>query len=62
MGISISPEDSRDAETLLSAATTALSNAQRDGETYRFYTRGMNEMVRERLSLESHLCAPSKSY
>nr|EDZ39226.1 MAG: Response regulator receiver modulated diguanylate cyclase/phosphodiesterase with PAS/PAC sensor(s) [Leptospirillum sp. Group II '5-way CG'] len=61
LGISLSPEDSRDAETLLSAATTALSNAQRDGETYRFYTRGMNELVRERLSLESHLLRALKN-
>ena len=61
MGISLSPEDSRDAEALLSAATTALSNAQRDGETYRFYTRGMNELVRERLSLESHLLRALKN-
>ncbi len=55
MGISLGPEDGRDAETLLSAATTALSNSQRDGETFRFYTRGMNDLVRERLSLESDL-------
>ncbi|MCL4461067.1 MAG: EAL domain-containing protein [Nitrospirae bacterium] len=55
MGISLSPEDGRDAETLLSSATTALSNAQKDGETFRFYTRGMNDLVRERLSLESRL-------
>lgn len=55
IGISLSPEDSRNAETLLSFATTALANAQREGEAFLFYTRGMNDLVTERLSLESRL-------
>lgn len=55
IGISLSPDDSRNAETLLSFATTALANAQREGETFLFYTRGMNNLVMERLSLESRL-------
>lgn len=55
IGIALSPEESRNAETLLSFATTALANAQREGETFLFYTRGMNDLVMERLSLESRL-------
>jgi len=59
MGISMSPNDGDDCQTLLQNAGTALYRArQRGGDTCQFYTTDMHEIAFKRLSLENNLrCA-----
>ncbi|HSW06913.1 bifunctional diguanylate cyclase/phosphodiesterase [Aquabacterium sp.] len=56
IGVSLFPEDGRDAETLLKNADTAMYRAKDKGcGTYGFYTAQMNAQGSERLALESGL-------
>ncbi|MCA1613675.1 MAG: EAL domain-containing protein [Acidobacteria bacterium] len=56
IGISLSPVDGRDAETLLRNAVAALHRArQHGGGLYEFYTADMNAEALRRLALESDL-------
>lgn len=56
IGISLSPGDGREAETLLRNAGAALRRArEHGGGVYEFYTAGMNAEALTRLSLESDL-------
>ena len=56
IGISLSPDDGEDCQTLLKNASTALFRAkEKGGDTYEFYTADMHERAFKRLSLESDL-------
>ncbi|HUF18677.1 MAG TPA: EAL domain-containing protein, partial [Thermoanaerobaculia bacterium] len=56
IGISIFPEDGKDAESLLRNADTALFRAKDAGrDNYQLYEAGMNARALERLALESRL-------
>jgi diguanylate cyclase (GGDEF)-like protein len=56
LGISVYPEDGRDAETLLKNADTAMYRAKDQGrDHYQLYTSAMNATALERLALESSL-------
>jgi len=56
IGISLSPRDGQDAQTLLRNARSALKRAKcRGGNTHEFYTADMNAKALERLTLESRL-------
>ena len=56
VGISIYPEDGRDAETLLKNADIAMYLVKQQGKnSFRFYSPQMNVHLMERLSLESGL-------
>ena len=56
IGISIYPEDGRDAETLLKNADIAMYLVKQQGKnSFRFYSPQMNVHLMERLSLESGL-------
>jgi len=56
MGISIFPEDGRDADALIRNADMAMYQAIEDGgNTYRFFRREMNERAAERVRLEGRL-------
>jgi diguanylate cyclase (GGDEF)-like protein/PAS domain S-box-containing protein len=56
IGISIYPDDFEDAETLLKAADTAMSDAKKQGRNnYQFFRDDMNVHARERQSLEGSL-------
>lgn len=56
LGISLSPDDGGDCQTLLQNAGTALYRArQKGGDTCRFYTSDMHEIAVKRLSLENNL-------
>jgi len=56
IGISIYPDDFEDAEALLKAADTAMSDAKKQGRNnYQFFRSDMNVHTRERQSLESSL-------
>jgi len=56
LGISVYPDDGRDAETLVKNADSAMYQAAASGSgTYRFYTHDMNARSAERLSLEGRL-------
>lgn len=56
IGISISPKDGEDVETLLRNAETAMYRAKEQGRyTYQFYTDEMNAKSLARMNLESHL-------
>jgi len=52
IGISIAPEDSEDAQTLLKNADSAMYQAKDEGRnTYRFYTPEMTKLALERVNL-----------
>ncbi|MDP2677741.1 MAG: EAL domain-containing protein [Rhodoferax sp.] len=56
VGISLYPEDGKDAETLLRAADTAMYNAKEKGRNnYRFFTAAMNEAAQQRLITTTRL-------
>lgn len=56
LGISLSPDDGSDYQTLLQNAGTALYRArQKGGDTCRFFTNDMHELAVKRLSLENNL-------
>jgi diguanylate cyclase (GGDEF)-like protein len=56
MGISLYPDDGRDAETLVKNADTAMYRAKEQGrDNYQLYTPAMNASALERLALESDL-------
>lgn len=55
-GVSIHPQDGPDVETLLKNADVAMYRAKERGRnTFQFFTSEMNELVNERLALESSL-------
>jgi len=56
IGISVSPEDGRDAETLIRNADAAMYHAKEAGRAnYQFFTEQMNQAASRRLALESDL-------
>ncbi|MET0064882.1 MAG: EAL domain-containing protein [Candidatus Thiodiazotropha sp.] len=56
MGISLFPDDGESVGMLMSNADIAMYEAKRSGRnTFRFFTREMNEQVREKMALESRL-------
>jgi diguanylate cyclase (GGDEF)-like protein len=56
IGISVFPEDGRNAETLLKNADSALHFAKKEGgDRFRFYEQKMNSTAMDRLSLEADL-------
>jgi diguanylate cyclase (GGDEF)-like protein/PAS domain S-box-containing protein len=56
VGITMYPADANQAETLLRNADTAMYRAKEEGKnSYRFFTREMDERIRTRLLLESAL-------
>ena len=56
IGISVYPDDGRDAETLLQHADAAMYHAKKNGRsTFQFFTSTMNTFARERLELENGL-------
>ena len=56
LGISLSPDDGADGQTLLKNAAAALDRAkQQGGDQYQFYTADMNAAALKRLSLENDL-------
>lgn len=54
-GAAVTPEDGLDSETLLKNAEAALKTAKASSDKYKFYTRSMNALVSEKLTLESKL-------
>src|SRR5262249_29878931 len=56
IGISVFPDDGRDAETLIRNADAAMYHAKEAGRAnYQFFTEQMNQAASHRLSLESDL-------
>ena len=56
IGISVFPQDGRDAETLLQHADAAMYHAKKNGRSsFQFFAPVINEFARERLELESGL-------
>ena len=56
LGISLSPDDGADLQTVLKNAAAALDRAkQQGGDQYQFYTADMNAAALKRLSLENDL-------
>jgi diguanylate cyclase (GGDEF)-like protein len=56
LGISIYPDDGKDAETLIKNADTAMYRVKQQGKnSFRFFSPQMNVHLMERLSLESSL-------
>jgi len=56
IGIALYPEDGATVDELLRHADAAMYNAKRAGrDTFRFFTRSMNEAIQARLALERHL-------
>jgi diguanylate cyclase (GGDEF)-like protein len=56
IGISVSPDDSRDTQTLLKNAGAAVSRArEQGGNSYQFYTADMHSKALKRLALENNL-------
>ena len=56
IGISIYPDDGKDAESLLKNADAAMYHAKQSGRNnYKFFTHDMNARVLQRLSLEGSL-------
>jgi len=58
IGISLFPEDGKDAETLMRAADTAMYHAKSNGRgNYQFFTEELNTTIQHRLTIESQLRA-----
>ncbi|HZW12658.1 MAG TPA: EAL domain-containing protein [Noviherbaspirillum sp.] len=58
IGISLFPEDGKDAETLMRAADTAMYHAKSNGRgNYQFFTEELNTTIQHRLAIESQLRA-----
>jgi predicted signal transduction protein with EAL and GGDEF domain len=56
IGVSVFPDDGRDAETLIKNADTAMYQAKENGhQTYRFFKSAMNERAVARQSIEEGL-------
>ncbi|MGD8908052.1 MAG: diguanylate cyclase, partial [Chromatiales bacterium] len=56
LGIALYPEDGNNVSTLMSNADIAMYEAKRSGRnTFRFFTRDMNERVQSKIALESQL-------
>ncbi|MBS1220101.1 MAG: putative diguanylate cyclase/phosphodiesterase & domain with sensor(s), partial [Proteobacteria bacterium] len=56
IGISLYPQDGRDAETLMKHADAAMYKAKESGRnTFHFYEKGITERVMRRIHLESRL-------
>lgn len=56
LGISIFPDDAKDADTLLQFADTAMYQAKEAGKnTFKFYTKDMFDVVKKRLNMEHEL-------
>jgi diguanylate cyclase (GGDEF)-like protein len=56
LGISVSPDDGTDSETLLQHADAAMYHAKKSGRNaYQFFAPAMNAFARERLELENGL-------
>ena len=56
IGISIYPDDGRDAETLIKCADTAMYHAKESGRNnYKFFEQGMNDRAVQRQSIEADL-------
>lgn len=56
IGISLYPEDGRDAETLMKHADAAMYKAKENGRnTFHFYEQGITERAMRRIQLESRL-------
>ena len=56
IGISVYPEDGRDADTLMKNADTAMYRAKDEGRNnYQFYTPSVNQEGIERLKMETML-------
>lgn len=55
IGISLYPVDGETREALLKNADTAMYQAKREGNTFRFYRREMNQQAAVRLGMESRL-------
>jgi diguanylate cyclase (GGDEF)-like protein/PAS domain S-box-containing protein len=56
IGVSVFPDDGRDAETLIQNADTAMYQAKENGhQSYRFFTSAMNERAVARQSIEEGL-------
>ena len=56
IGVSLYPQDGKDAQTLLKHADAAMYHAKKMGRnTFQFFTPEMNSFTRERLELECSL-------
>ena len=56
IGVSIYPDDGRDAETLIKNADTAMYHAKENGrQSFQFFTLAMNAQAVERQLIEEHL-------
>jgi diguanylate cyclase (GGDEF)-like protein len=56
IGVSIYPDDGRDAETLIKNADTAMFHAKEDGrQSFQFFRSAMNVQAVERQMIEEHL-------
>ncbi|MDP1771040.1 MAG: EAL domain-containing protein [Methylobacter sp.] len=56
IGISIYPDDGRDAETLIKSADTAMYHAKESGRNnYKFFEQNMNDLAVQRQSIEASL-------
>ena len=54
VGIALFPEDGNDTETLLDAADAALQRVkEQGGNGYRFFTREMTDLIRQRIATEN---------
>ncbi|MBF0256345.1 MAG: EAL domain-containing protein, partial [Gammaproteobacteria bacterium] len=56
LGVSLYPDDARDADSLMKQADTAMYHAKEQGRNhYQFFTPAMNQAAQQRLSLEQDL-------
>jgi diguanylate cyclase (GGDEF)-like protein/PAS domain S-box-containing protein len=55
IGISLYPTDGEDMETLIKYADMAMYAAKEEGQSYRFFTRVMNQKAQERMMVENSL-------